>query len=122
MAIRVRRIYEPPAAGDGYRVLVDRLWPRGLSKERARVDLWLREIAPSDALRKWYQHDPEKWSEFRRRYNAELDALPAAGELLEPLVARAARGTVTLLFSSRELELNNAVALRERLAGDGGGE
>lgn len=112
MTIRTKRIYDPPAASDGRRVLVDRLWPRGLSKADAKVDFWARAIAPSDALRKWYQHDPGKWPEFRKRYFAELDGNPdGVAELREHLGGR----TVTLLFSSRETELNNATALREYL-------
>lgn len=117
----VRRVYDPPAAEDGYRVLVDRLWPRGLSKERAAVDKWLRDIAPSDALRKWYRHDAAGWDEFCRRYFRELEAHEAAvRELLEACAA----GPVTLLYASREQHLNNAVALREYLQarmGDTGG-
>ncbi len=111
MPFSVKRVYESPSAGDGVRVLVDRLWPRGLSKGKAAIDLWLREAAPSDALRKWYKHDPEKWPEFRRRYFAELDAKP---EELAPL-AKLGRRRVTLVFGSREERLNNAVALKEYL-------
>lgn len=94
------------------RVLVDRLWPRGLSKDAARVDLWLKDIAPSDALRKWYGHDPARWDEFRRRYFAELEA---HRERLEELKERARRGRVTLLFGARDEARNNAVALRQYL-------
>ncbi len=111
MPFPVKRAYEHPSPGDGVRVLVDRIWPRGLSKERAAIDLWLREAAPSDALRKWYGHDPVKWPEFRRRYFAELDAKP---EELAPLAKLKSR-RVTLVFGSREERLNNAVALREYL-------
>lgn len=110
--IRVKRIYEEPGSGDGFRILVDRLWPRGLSREKARIDLWLKDIAPSDALRKWYAHDPAKWAEFQSRYAAEL---AGKQELLKQLLTRAREGPVTMLFSSRELKLNNAVALREYL-------
>ena len=112
MSLAVKRVYEPPSPRDGLRVLVDRLWPRGLKKEDARLDLWARELAPSTKLRQWYQHDPEKWPEFRRRYFAEIDEHPDA---VKYLVARARRGQVTLVFSSREERLNNAVALREYL-------
>lgn len=112
MSLAVKRVYEPPSPRDGLRVLVDRLWPRGLKKEDARLDLWARELAPSTKLRQWYQHDPEKWPEFRRRYFAEIDEHPDA---VKDLVARARRGQVTLVFSSREERLNNAVALREYL-------
>ena len=118
MRIRTKRIYEPPAKADGRRILIDRLWPRGLSKESARLDYWARDVAPSTELRRWYQHDPEKWQEFRRRYFAELEANP---EGLAELRAQLGRGTVTLLFSSKEEALNNASALREFLeAGRGG--
>lgn len=112
MDVRTKRIYEQASEGDGRRVLVDRLWPRGISKERARVDHWARSIAPSDALRKWYGHDPSKWEEFRRRYFAELDANP---EGVAELRAALGSGTATLLFSSKEEDLNNARALREYL-------
>jgi uncharacterized protein YeaO (DUF488 family) len=108
----VRRVYDPPQEEDGLRVLVDRLWPRGLSKDAARVDLWLKDIAPSDALRKWYGHDPSRWDEFRRRYFSELEA---HRERLEELKERARRGRVTLLFGARDEERNNAVALRQYL-------
>jgi uncharacterized protein YeaO (DUF488 family) len=109
---RIKRIYDPPAAEDGCRVLVDRLWPRGISKGRAAVDKWFREIAPSTTLRKWYRHDATKWDEFRRRYFQELDDQQA---VVEELLELCAAGSVTLLFSSRERELNNAVALRDYL-------
>jgi uncharacterized protein YeaO (DUF488 family) len=107
---RVKRVYAEPSESDGFRVLVDRLWPRGLSKEGARVDLWLKDIAPSDGLRKWYGHDPEKWPEFKRRYFRELKEKEA---LLEEITSR--RGQVTLLFGSKEEKLNNASALKEYL-------
>ena len=112
MSVRMKRIYEAPSEDDGYRVLVDRLWPRGISKERARLDAWARELAPSDALRKWYDHRPERWEEFQRRFARELKAHPDA---LQQLVAEARRGPVTLLFASRELERNNAAALKKHL-------
>ncbi|GBD28284.1 hypothetical protein HRbin31_00297 [bacterium HR31] len=121
--LRVRRVYEPPEPQDGFRVLVDRLWPRGLSKEAARVDLWARELAPSDRLRRWFGHDPLKWEEFRRRYREELSRSPAR-ELVQRLAERARRGTVTLLFGARDERHNNAVVLaevlQERLAGTSG--
>lgn len=110
--IAVKRVYDPPATEDGFRVLVDRLWPRGIAKARAAIDLWLRAIAPSDALRHWYQHDPDKWDEFRARYTAELEAQEAA---VSELLQHCAAGPVTLLYSSREQRLNNAVALRDYL-------
>ena len=110
--VAVKRIYEPYAESDGLRILVDRLWPRGMSKDAARIDLWVKELAPSHELRKWYQHDPSRWSEFRRRYFAELDSHP---EELETLFTRIKDHPATFLYSSREQKLNNAVALREYL-------
>lgn len=107
---RVKRVYEPAQDGDGKRVLVDRLWPRGLSKEKAAVDRWEQALAPSDALRRWFAHDAKKWPEFRRRYFAELDDEPEGLDAL-----RAMRGRVTLLFAARDEEHNNAVALKEYL-------
>lgn len=109
--IFVKRIYATPAATDGCRVLVDRLWPRGLSKQKAAVDHWFKELAPSNELRRWYGHAPDKWDEFRKRYRAELDADPS---VLKPLTRlMETEKTITLLFSSREEKLNNAVALSE---------
>lgn len=110
--IKVKRVYEPPSQEDGYRVLVDRFWPRGMSKQKARVDLWLRDIAPSDELRRWYNHEPLKWDEFRNRYFAEIKERGGLPEFLEEKIRT---GPVTLLFSSTELRLNNAVALKEYL-------
>ena len=112
MKIRTKRVYEAPARSDGRRILIDRLWPRGLSKERARVDFWAKSVAPSSDLRRWYQHDPAKWGEFRERYFAELDANP---EGVAELRAQLGRGAVTILFGSKEERLNNATALREYL-------
>ncbi|HEY3398457.1 MAG TPA: DUF488 family protein [Armatimonadota bacterium] len=106
--IEVRRVYEPALESDGQRVLVDRLWPRGLSKEEAAVDLWLREIAPSDDLREWFGHDPAKWDEFQQRYSQELANQAAA---LAKLAELAAAGPVTLLFAAKDEKHNNAVAL-----------
>ena len=116
MLIQTKRIYEKPARSDGYRILIDRLWPRGLSKNDARVDFWAKSIAPSHELRKWYKHDPGKWKEFRHRYFAELDANP---EGLAELSRHLGKGTVTLLFGSKEENLNNAAALREYLESSG---
>ena len=113
--IQVKRVYDPPAPEDGYRVLVDRLWPRGLKKADAAIDHWLKEVAPSTPLRKWFGHDPAKWGEFRRRYAAELDANPEPVALLRE---RAAAGTVTLLFGARDREHNDAVALQDYLASE----
>jgi uncharacterized protein YeaO (DUF488 family) len=112
MTIRIKRIYEPAEQKDGYRVLVDRLWPRGLSKEKARIDLWLRDVAPSSALRIWFGHDPARWTEFRARYHAELRKNSKA---LAPLVERAKKGTLTLLYSAHDERFNQAVALKAYL-------
>lgn len=112
MDIRIKRAYEDPDETDGLRILVDRLWPRGISKTKAKIDLWLKDLAPSNELRSWYGHDPEKWPEFRSRYFAELDGNPdQVGELL----GHARKETVTLVYSSREQQLNNARALKEYL-------
>lgn len=109
MSIQVKRVYEAPATSDGQRILVDRLWPRGLTKEKAQVAHWLKAISPSNELRKWYGHDPAKWPEFQQRYAAELSQEPEAVELLQTL---ARQDTVTLVYSSQERELNNAMALK----------
>ncbi len=109
---KVKRIYDPPSRADGRRILVDRLWPRGLTKEEAGIDEWLKEISPSNELRKWYSHDPLKWTEFKDRYGKEL--APHA-EVIQRLRREGKRRTVTLLFSSKELERNNAIALKEFL-------
>lgn len=109
MTIRVKRVYDKPARGDGRRILVDRLWPRGLTKRDAEIDLWAKAVSPSDALRRWYKHDSEKWPAFKRRYFAELDAnADGVSTLLDELD----RGTVTFVYSSKEERLNNAVALK----------
>jgi uncharacterized protein YeaO (DUF488 family) len=110
--IRVKRIYEPAAADDGFRVLVDRIWPRGVKKTAAAIDLWLKDVAPSSELRRWFGHDPARWEEFRRRYVAELDARPGAWA---PLRDAAAAGDVVLLYDARDREHNNAVVLRDYL-------
>ena len=112
MTIRIKRVYEDPGKADGRRVLVDRLWPRGLSKEKAQVDIWLKEISPSTELRYWYGHDPNKWSEFKAKYAVELDANQSN---VEELIAEVQAETVTFLYSSKEQKLNNAVALKEYL-------
>ena len=112
MRIRTKRVYEPPDPADGRRILIDRLWPRGLSKTRARIDHWAKAVAPSPQLRRWYGHAPAKWKEFRRRYFAELDANP---EGLADLHRHLGRGTVSLVYSSKEERLNNATALKEYL-------
>lgn len=116
LKIALKRVYDEPEPGDGTRVLVDRLWPRGLSKERAHIDLWLKEIAPSNELRKWFGHDPEKFAEFRHRYVAEL-ASETGQEAVAKLRDMARRELVTLLFAAHDTEHNNAVVLRDLLLG-----
>ena len=116
MKLRAQRLYEEASAKDGKRVLVDRLWPRGVSKEKLRVDYWAKDVAPSTELRRWYGHEPEKWAEFKRRYFAELDANVSGVEALHKELGR---GVTTLLFSSKEERLNNAHALIEYLTGKG---
>ncbi len=110
--IRVKRIYDQFDEADGYRILVDRLWPRGMKKEEARIDLWMKEIAPSDTLRRDFRHEPEKWGEFRRLYFKELDEKKGP---VQEMLRMAEKGTITLLYSARNTELNNAVALKEYL-------
>ncbi len=110
--IRLRLVYDPPSPGEGTRFLVDRLWPRGLSKETLKMDAWLKEVAPGDALRRWFGHDPVKWAEFQRRYFAELDSAPAG---LQTIREAERKGTMTLLFAARDAEHNNAVALKAYL-------
>jgi uncharacterized protein YeaO (DUF488 family) len=111
-SIALKRVYEAPAKGDGIRILVDRLWPRGVSKEKARLDLWLRDIAPSDDLRGWFAHDPKRWSEFKRRYRAELKGRSAE---LQPIRDALRKGNVTFLFAAHDEEHNNAAALKETI-------
>ena len=110
MMVQLKRAYEAPAPSDGRRILVERLWPRGLAKERAAIDLWLRQVAPSPELRRWFGHDPAKWDEFRRRYRAELRRRPDEVALLRRL---AGEGPVTFVYGSRDEEHNAAVVLRE---------
>ena len=112
MDIHLKRAYEPADAGDGYRVLVDRLWPRGVSKEKAGLDGWARELAPSAELRKWFGHDPARFAEFRRRYREEL---AAHGDRIAELRRRAGEGTLTLVYAARDSEHNDAVVLAELL-------
>jgi uncharacterized protein YeaO (DUF488 family) len=113
MTIKVKRIYEDPKKTDGFRILVDRLWPRGIKKEAAEIDLWLKEIAPSDSLRKWFNHDAEKWVEFQKRYAKEL---ANKKELISIITKEAKKRTVTLLFGTKETEHNNAIALQNFLS------
>ncbi len=106
--IKIKRIYENPAQNDGFRFLVDRLWPRGLTREASKIDDWLKNVAPSQPLRVWFGHDPAKWDEFCRRYTAELDGKP---ETWLPILEAARRGNVTLLYSARDTEHNSALIL-----------
>ena len=110
--VTLKRAYDPVAPTDGKRLLVERLWPRGLAKDTLKLDGWIREVAPTTELRKWFGHDPAKWRQFRTRYFRELDSQP---ESWQPIVSLARRGTVTLVYSSHDEEHNNAVALREYL-------
>jgi uncharacterized protein YeaO (DUF488 family) len=112
--IKVKRIYETSSSQDGWRILVDKLWPRGVSKENAKIDLWLKEVAPSDKLRKWFGHDPKKWGDFKKKY--ELELMEKQELLLEIKRAEKERGTVTLLYSAKDEKHNQAIALIEILA------
>ena len=114
LSVALKRVYDEPSASDGTRVLVERLWPRGISKERAHIDLWLKEVAPSTELRKWYNHDTQKFQEFRRRYEAELTS-EAAQEALAKLREIAKQGQLTLIFASRDTDHSNAVVLQALL-------
>ena len=110
--ILLKRAYEEPSVADGRRVLVERLWPRGLNKEKAAIDLWLKEVAPSTELRRWFGHDPRKWAEFRKRYRAELED---KGDAITTLRERLKEGPVTFLFAAKDEEHNSALALKEYL-------
>ncbi len=112
--IRLKRVYEKPSRGDGFRVLVDRLWPRGLTKERAAVKLWLKDLGPSTELRRWFGHDPAKWSDFQKKYRRELRK---KRDLIEELRSKAKEQTVTLLFGARDEEHNEAIVLKQILDG-----
>lgn len=111
--IKLKRIYEKSDKSDGYRILVDRLWPRGVSKEKAALDLWLRDIAPSNELRIWFGHDPNKWTEFQRKYRAEIETNKEAFAQLQEIVT--SKKTVTLLFSTKDEEYNQAVVIKSLL-------
>lgn len=115
MAMRIKRIYEPPDAGDGVRVLVDRLWPRGVSKEAAKLDLWLKDIAPSPDLRRWFGHDPAKFDEFRARYLRELNGDPEKKAAVAQVLDLAGKGAVTLLYAAKSPTVNHAIILSEYL-------
>jgi uncharacterized protein YeaO (DUF488 family) len=108
--VQIKRIYDPVAPDDGYRILIDHVWPRGVSRERARLDEWARELAPSDDLRRWFDHVPERFAEFRSRYRAQL---AGQSRLVDALEARAEHGRVTILYAARDREHNNAVVLEE---------
>ena len=108
LKLKLKRVYEPAESSDGYRILVDRLWPRGLSKAKAAVDEWMKEIAPSAELRRWFGHDPERWAEFQRRYEHELRA---HADLVGEIASRAAQGPVTLVYGARDEAHNDAVVL-----------
>ena len=110
--ITIKRVYEKPAKSDGFRILVERLWPRGLTKEKARVDLWLKEVGPSPELRKWYSHDVEKWTEFKRRYTKELKDKT---DLLDEIKTHAKKGKVTFIYAAHDEEHNSALVLRDFL-------
>lgn len=114
MKVALKRVYETPSPTDGTRILVDRLWPRGLSKEKARVDLWLKEIAPTTELRRWFDHDPAKWAAFQQRYREELDANP---DTVAELKATLASGPATLVYGARDEARNDAMALANYLTG-----
>lgn len=112
LQIRLRRAYDTPVPSDGYRVLVDRVWPRGVSRSELQLDDWLKDVAPSTELRRWFDHDPDKWDAFKDRYFRELDEQP---EVIEGLLAKCRRGVVTLVFGAKDVRHNNAVALKEYL-------
>jgi uncharacterized protein YeaO (DUF488 family) len=114
--VKLRRAYEAPLDIEGQRYLIDRLWPRGIKKENLPLEAWLKEIAPSQGLRKWFAHDPEKWEEFRERFRRELRE-PAKEQILRRLAAEARKGTITLIFASRERKYNNAVVIKELIEG-----
>jgi uncharacterized protein YeaO (DUF488 family) len=108
--VRLKRVYEPADTADGFRVLVDRLWPRGLRKDKARIDLWLKEIAPSTELRRWFDHDPTRWAEFQKKYRAELRH---RADLLRTIEDALREGPVTLLFAARDVDHNEAIVLKD---------
>ena len=110
MKLEIKRVYTEPAKEDGQRILVDRLWPRGISKEKAQIDLWLKDIAPSNELRKWFAHEPSKWKEFKEKYFKELKSNP---DVVKTLSEQLNKNKVTLVFSAKEERFNNAVALKE---------
>jgi uncharacterized protein YeaO (DUF488 family) len=112
MVLRIKRVYDEASSDDGYRILIDGLWSRGISKSRAKLDLWFKEIAPSPSLREWFNHDPEKFKEFSARYETELDKNPATAEFKKIIKQRKA---VTLLYGAKDLQINHAIVLRDYL-------
>ena len=115
MRIRIKRVYDEASGDDGQRILVDRIWPRGLSKAKARIDHWAKEIAPSSELRRWFNHDPRRWSGFQTRYRKELDANP---EAVDELKKKIERGKVTFVYAARDPQHNNAIVLAHYLSND----
>lgn len=114
MAIQLKRVYDPPEETDGERLLVDKLWPRGMRKDAARLSAWLKDLAPSDELRRWFGHDPGRWPEFQERYGAELQA-PEKEKVIRELAQKAGQGTITLIFAARDTRHNNAVVLKSAI-------
>lgn len=114
MNIKIKRVYEQPDNGDGSRILVDRLWPRGMTKEKAHIDLWVKDVAPSTELRKWFAHEPQRWKKFRARYETELRH---SEPLIKMLARKARQGPITLLYAARDEEQNEARVLKEFLEG-----
>jgi uncharacterized protein YeaO (DUF488 family) len=112
-SIRIKRVYDFPTEVDGFRILIDRLWPRGMSKEKAKLDLWMKDIAPSEQLRTWFNHEPSKWGEFQKKYKTELSEKQAAIKRLEQLEKE--KGLITLIYSAKDTEHNNALALKSIL-------
>jgi uncharacterized protein YeaO (DUF488 family) len=112
MMLRMKRAYDPPSEDDGFRILVDRIWPRGMSRERIQIDLWLKDVAPSNELRRWFGHDPSRWDEFKERYHQEL---ADKDDLIDQISEKVSSGDVTLVFGAKDEKLNNAVALKEYL-------
>ena len=115
MKIKIKRVYDSPEKDDGFRILVDRLWPRGLTKEKAAADFWLKEIAPTTELRKWFAHDPDKWKRFRGRYETEIAHNP---DLITVLKEKARKGTITLIYGARDEKHNEALVLKQFLEKD----
>jgi uncharacterized protein YeaO (DUF488 family) len=111
--VKIKRVYDEVSPDDGERILVDRLWPRGIKKDGAKIDEWIKDIAPSNELRAWFAHDPSKWQEFKKRYTEELKGQP---DLIELLIKKAKTGNITLIFSARDTEHNNAVVLSELIS------